>query len=227
MSTELRNFLHEKGIATSHTTPYNPQGNGQSEVYNGTVWKAITLALKSKRLPTSCWQDVLPDVLYSIRSLLCTSTNATPHERMFSYVRRPTVGSSIPTWLMTPGTVLLKQHVRAHKCEPLVDEVELLEANPQYAHVRLPDGRETTVSHRHLAPRGDVSPTMEERKSVPQSSSKVKEVITTPVQETGLEALTDTSAVDDPSMSSRPTPAESPSLCRSKRNWPLPERLML
>ena len=128
---------------------------------------------------------------------------------------------------MTPGTILLKQHVKAHKSEPLIDEVELLEANLQYAHVCLPDRREITVSLRHLAPLGDVSPTMEERKSVPQSSSEVKEVITTPVEETGLEALTDTSVIDDPSMSSRPTPTESPSLRRSKRNRPLPERLML
>ena len=44
------------------------------------------------------------------------------------------------------------------KYDPLVDEVELVEANPQYAHVRLPDGRETTVSVRHLAPRGTVAP---------------------------------------------------------------------
>ena len=66
MSTELRNFLHQKGIATIRTTPYNPQGNGQSERYNGTVWRAITLALKTKRLPTSHWQEVLPDALHSI-----------------------------------------------------------------------------------------------------------------------------------------------------------------
>ena len=80
VGTELHNFLHAKGIATSCTTPYNPQGNGQLEVYSGTVWEAITLALKTKGLPTLCWQDVLPDVLYLIRSLLCTSTNAAPHE---------------------------------------------------------------------------------------------------------------------------------------------------
>ena len=32
--------------------------------------------------------------------------------------------------------------------------MELLEANPNYAHVRYPDGRETTVSIKHLAPKG-------------------------------------------------------------------------
>ena len=38
--------------------------------------------------------------------------------------------------------------------DPLVDEVELLQANPHYAHVRYPDGRETTVATKHLAPKG-------------------------------------------------------------------------
>ncbi len=38
------------------------------------------------------------------------------------------------------------------KHDPLVDEVELLEANSHYAHVRFPDGRESTVSTHHLAP---------------------------------------------------------------------------
>ena len=61
----------------------------------------------------------------------------------------------------------MKRHVRHSKYEPLVDEVDLLEANPQYAYVRLPDGRETTVSVKHLAPSGkdqnsNVSEGMEE-----------------------------------------------------------------
>ncbi|KAF6203616.1 hypothetical protein GE061_001948 [Apolygus lucorum] len=38
---------------------------------------------------------------------------------------------------------------------PAVEEVQLIEANPEYALVRLPDGREENVSLRHLAPCGD------------------------------------------------------------------------
>lgn len=155
LSHEIKSFLHEKGIATSRTTPYNPQSNGQCERYNGIIWKTVNLALKTNKLPLSNWVDILPDALHSIRSLLSTATNCTPHERLFSYQRRSSTGHSVPSWLLTPGPVLLKRFVRNSKFEPLVDEVELIEANPQYAHVRYPDGRESTVSLRHLSPRGD------------------------------------------------------------------------
>ena len=151
MSKELKDFLLSKNVATSRTTSYNPEGNGQCEKLNGTLWKNITLSLKSRGLPQSCWQDVLPDALHSIRSLLCTSTNATPHERMFLFQRRSTTGSSVPTWLTDTQTALLKRHVR-NKQDPLVDEVEVMEVNPAYAHVRTSDGVEKTVSLKHLSP---------------------------------------------------------------------------
>ena len=75
MSRELREFLSSKGVASSRTTSYNPEGNGQAERCNGVIWKAVTMSLKSKNLPLKNWQDVLPDVLHSVRSLLCTATN--------------------------------------------------------------------------------------------------------------------------------------------------------
>jgi len=140
MSAELKQFLNDLGIATSRTTGYNPQGNGQVERYNGIIWKAVTLTLRSRGLGPEQWERALPDALSSIRALLCTAINATPHERMFTHPRRHTGGFLRPAWLACPGTVLLKR--------------ELLDANPGYAHVRLPDGRETTVSMRHLAPAG-------------------------------------------------------------------------
>ena len=154
ISEELKQFFNGRGIATSRTSRYNPQGNGQCERYNGIVWKAVTLALKARSLSISQWEEVLPDALHSIRSLLSTATNCMPHERMFTYQRRSSSGNSVLTWLMTPGTVLMKRHVRNSKYDPLVEEVELIESNPEYAYVRYPDGRESTVSLRHLAPCG-------------------------------------------------------------------------
>lgn len=72
---------------------------------------------------------------------------------MFQHTRSSANGTSIPTWLR-PGPIYVKRHVR-NKDDPLVDEAELLEINPNYAHVRLSDGRETTVSIRDLSPRSN------------------------------------------------------------------------
>ena len=121
---------------------------------------------------------VLSDALHSIRSLLCTVTNATSHERLFSYQRRSTSGVSIPSLLATTGIVLMKRHVRHSKYEPLVDEVELLDANLQYAHVRLPSGKETTVSVKHLVPRGDTETStrlLEAPNVIPENTDNVVE----------------------------------------------------
>ena len=93
--------------------------------------------------------------LYSIPSLLCTSTNATTHECMFTHARRPSNGCSIPTWLTHLSPDLMKNHARTNKYEPNEQEVELIVVNPEYTYVKLSDGRETSVSIRHLAPKGD------------------------------------------------------------------------
>ena len=65
ISEELKQFFNGQGIATSRTSKYNPQGNGQCERYNGIVWKAVTLALKARSLSISQWEEVLPDALLS------------------------------------------------------------------------------------------------------------------------------------------------------------------
>jgi len=154
MSDELKEFLHSCSIATSRTTPYNPQGNGQVERYNSTLWKAIQLQLAERELAPNYWEDFLPAALHSIRSLLCTATNVTPHERLFNYIRKTATGSTLPAWLTKPGPVLLRKHVRLSKYDSPVEEVQLLDANHNYAHVKLNTGVEKTVSLRDLAPTG-------------------------------------------------------------------------
>ena len=154
MSNEVKDFLHSRGIATSRTTSYNPRGNGLCERYNGILWRNVTLALKSNSLPVQAWELVLPKALHSVRTLLCTSTNETPHDRLFKFPRKTMTGTALPEWLNTPGPVFYRRHVRDNKYEPQVDEVKLLEANPKYAHIQFPSGKEDTVALRHLAPSG-------------------------------------------------------------------------
>lgn len=150
MSEELKTFLRANEIASSRTTPYNPRGNGQVERLNGTLWRAVQLSLRSNNMAVEYWERVLKNALHSIRSLLCTSINATPHERLFNYPRRSPNGESMPTWL-APGPVLVKNNVRS-KNDPLVEEAELLDYNPYYSIIRRSNGTESTVSNRHLAP---------------------------------------------------------------------------
>ena len=125
MATSVQQFLRNRNIAQTRTSPYNPAGNGQCERLNGTLWKAILLTSKSQNLKESQWEQVLPDALHSLRSLLCTATNSTPHERFFLFHRHSTLGSSIPTWLFESKFVLIKRHVRQCKSDPLVDRVEV------------------------------------------------------------------------------------------------------
>ena len=94
---------------------------------------------------------MLPDALHAVRSLLRTSTNSPPHERFFDFERRSMQGKSRSSWLLQKGPALLRRFVR-NKDGSLVDEVDLLDANPIFAHIRFPDGRESTLSTTDLAP---------------------------------------------------------------------------
>ena len=115
------------------------------------------------------WETILPDALHSIRSLLCTATNTTPHERMFNYSRKSTAGKSIPSWVK-PGPIFVKNHTRRSKYDAPVSPATLIHANPEYAHVRLASGVETTVSLREVAPFPE-SPSNTECSGREQSSS--------------------------------------------------------
>ena len=52
----------------------------------------------------------------------------------------------------SPRTCYFKRHVWLSKYDPLVDEVELIEANPSYAHIQHKNGSQSTVSLWDLAP---------------------------------------------------------------------------
>ena len=69
-----------------------------------------------------------------------------------NFQRHSVLDVSVPSWLTSPGTVLVRRHARLSKYEPLVKQVDLIHATPQYAHVRYKDSRKTSVLLRDVAP---------------------------------------------------------------------------
>ena len=53
MISNMKQYLHCKGVATSNTSRYNPHGNGQVGQLNGTLWKAIEVTLHSRKMKLS------------------------------------------------------------------------------------------------------------------------------------------------------------------------------
>ena len=115
MSHEFKTYLHSRGVATSRTTPYNPTGNSQCERCNQTIWRTVRLFLRDKNLNDESWHLVLQDALHSIRSLLCTSTNTTPHERFFVFPRRSMLGKSVPSWLTSDKSDIISLVIKIFK----------------------------------------------------------------------------------------------------------------
>ena len=154
-----------------------------------------------------------------------------PHEKFFSFPRKSSNGKTIPEWLANPGTILLKQNVRGSKYESCVDEVELLEVNPQYAYYCYPDERETTVLIKQLAPPGHNS---NELNSTPEiidqdipniPSEKPSDII--PIENVTPEMTPEPAPQPSPTNNIEPI-IESPKLpCRSTRIRKVPDKLNL
>ena len=202
MSGNLKDFLLKRGVASSKSSPYHPTGNSQVERNVGVVWKSIRLALRSKDLSVSCWKTVLSDALHSVRSLLNTTTNSTPHELFFNFTKRSPCGKSLPAWLCSPGPVMLRKFVRLHKNDDLVEEVHILDANPSYASIRYSDGREGNVSVSDLSP----CP----RKSIQsnQSNDEPQNLLADEETSMGLQDLNDAPRIDLPSGDTSPQCSE-------------------
>ena len=51
ISRELKQYLNDRGVATSRSTPYHPTANAQWERVNQTVWRTVKLMLRNLNLP--------------------------------------------------------------------------------------------------------------------------------------------------------------------------------
>ena len=110
--------------------------------------------LKDRNWTDGLWELALPHALHLKRSLLCETTGSSPHDRMFGFTRKSSgfqPEKDMPDWLSEPGPALLKNFSRTSKNDPIVQQVELVDSNPLYAWIKKENGKEQTLSTRHLA----------------------------------------------------------------------------
>ena len=174
VSTEFPNFCLQNGVATSKTTPYFPQGNGQNERYNGSVRKAVQCLLHSTYRPPSDWECVLQSALSSSRTLIITATKESPHDRFVCFKRgelliRPF--SSAP-WLRADTPAYLRKFVEAKDQAPVVP-VQISEViSLHLVRVSFGDGRVDTVSPSDLSRR---PPDVDNEETISQSGGQYKD----------------------------------------------------
>ena len=150
MSQAVKEFLLSRNVASSHSTPYHPTGNSQCEKYVGIIWKTIMLNLKDREMIVSEWDKLIDISLDNIRSLTNTVVNEVPHSRFFSFNRRVLVRRNCNSKENDQRYMYLRKFVKG-KYDPLVQQVEILNHNPQYSEIKYADGKVDRVSNKDLS----------------------------------------------------------------------------
>ena len=146
LSFEFDAFRNQAGIAHSRTTPYNPYGKGLCERSNGVFWKGVLCNLHSRGLTEDRWEEIMPDVLASIRTLISTATNSTSHDQIFGFSRRSSSALRIANWLAPDNNIYVKNFVR-NQSDPLMKPAEVVEViNDQFVRVQRPSGPINRIS---------------------------------------------------------------------------------
>ena len=78
MSKMLEQLYKMLGIEQLHTTPYHPQVNGLTERMVGVVKQMVVKCAKD-----SCWDDLLPLVMFAYRKVPQTSAGFSPFELLY------------------------------------------------------------------------------------------------------------------------------------------------
>ena len=59
ISVEFKTFLDSCSISLTHSSKYNPRGNGQNERYNGELQRVMTRILRENGLKPDHWELVV------------------------------------------------------------------------------------------------------------------------------------------------------------------------
>lgn len=92
--------------------------------------------------------------------------------------------------------------VRVSKNDLFLDQVQLMDANPSYAHIKYQDGRESTVSLRDLAP-CPCTPPMETPDSLQES---------VPISQAGEESTPASDLMQEPNLIPAPSDSQGPTV---------------
>lgn len=84
------------------------------------------------------WEAAFHDALHSIRSLLCAAISCMPYEKTNQRILCISLDNGF--W-----SRLLKRMDRCSKFDPLIEKVDLINCNPQYAHIKLSNGKKTSL----------------------------------------------------------------------------------
>ena len=71
------------GIATTRTSAYHPEGNGQVERFNRTLQSILAKTVDTNQ---DIWDSQLPKVLFAYRTAVHETTGFTPFHLTFAYI---------------------------------------------------------------------------------------------------------------------------------------------
>ena len=149
MSQELKHYLTNHEIASSKRTLYHSTRNAQSVRTNQTIWRTAKLFSHTYKELENCRETDLPEALHVC--FLFYALHATTLERFLGFNRRSMAARALPSFFIQPGPALFRRFVRS-KSDSVVEEVEFLDTNQSFSHVRFANRRELTVSTEDFAP---------------------------------------------------------------------------
>ena len=80
---EVRRTLEKYGIVKKRSSPYHPEGDGQSERGIQAVKLIMRCLLQEKEIEIDSWPTLIPQVCYILNSIASTSTGFTPYRIMY------------------------------------------------------------------------------------------------------------------------------------------------
>jgi hypothetical protein len=162
MSHEFNEFFELMNIPVTHSSKYNPRGNGQCERYNGELQRVMARILKQEDLDDIDWEEVIAEALAVMRATVCEPTGKSPHNTFFNFKRRVFHGKifdeqkSVENKIVDVcrgSHVFIRNFLRKKKADPIVSGRGIITdvLTPQLAEVQINGKGTEMINTRHIA----------------------------------------------------------------------------